>query len=332
MIILHCRFVYKSKKELKIMVKEKVLITGGAGYIGSVLTQHLLEKGYPVTCLDNLSFGYNSLLPCVSNSNFDFIYGDVRNRKLLEKVIPKFDVIIPLSAIVGAPQCDLNPVDAKLINRDSVISINAIRSAGQKIVYPTTNSGYGTTTGEIYCTEATPLNPISLYGITKVEAEQNLLNSDKEAITLRLATVFGMSPRMRTDLLVNNFVLKALTDSYLVIYEKKFKRNYVHIRDVARCFEHCIENYESMKNNPYNVGLDSANLSKEELAEKVKGHIPKLDITYKEIDNDPDKRNYIVSNKKLMNTGFECIYDLDYGIEELIKGYGLMFKKEVFKQ
>jgi nucleoside-diphosphate-sugar epimerase len=309
------------------MTKEKVLITGGAGYIGSVLTEHLLKEEYPVTCLDNLSFGQNSLLHLVSDSNFNFIYGDVRNRKLLEKVIPNFDVIIPLSAIVGASQCDSNPVDAELINRDSVIAMNDIRSTKQKIIYPTTNSGYGTTTGEVYCTEETPLNPISLYGRTKADAEKNLLNSDKDAVTLRLATVFGMSPRMRTDLLVNNFVLKALTDSYLVIYEKDFKRNYIHVKDIARCFEHCIKNFDLMKNNPYNVGLDSANLSKEELAEKVKKRIPKLDITYKEIDNDPDKRNYIVSNDKIMNTGFKCKYDLDYGIEELIKGYGILLKK-----
>jgi len=312
MIILHYIFVYKRKKELKIMAKEKVLITGGAGYIGSILTEHLLEEGYSVTCLDNLSFGHNSLLHLINKPHFSFIYGDVRNRKLLEKVIPNFDVIIPLSAIVGAPQCDSNPVDAELINKDSVITMNFIRNPNQKIIFPTTNSGYGTTTGDLYCTEETPLNPISLYGITKSEAEKNLLNSHKDAITLRLATVFGMSPRMRTNLLVNDFVLKALTDGYLVIYEKYFKRNYVHIKDVARCFNHCIENYESMKNNAYNLGLDSANFSKEELAEKVKDHIPKLDITYREIDNDPDKRNYIVSNKKLMNTGFECKYDLDY--------------------
>jgi nucleoside-diphosphate-sugar epimerase len=309
------------------MVKEKVLITGGAGYLGSVLTKHLLDKDYSVTCLDNLSFVNTSLLHLTNNPKFNFIYGDVRDRRTLEETLPNFDVIIPLSAIVGAPQCDANPVDAKLINRDSIIAMNNIRSNNQKIVYPTTNSGYGTTTGEIYCTEETPLNPISLYGVTKVEAEKNLLESDKGAITLRLATVFGVSPRMRTDLLVNTFVLKALSDKYLVIYEKDSKRNYVHIRDVARCFEHCIKNYESMKNNPFNVGLDGANLSKQELAEKVKEHIPYLDITYKDIDNDPDKRNYIVSSEKIMKTGFECKYGLDYGIEELIKGYSLLLKK-----
>jgi len=314
------------------MEKERVLITGGGGYIGSVLTEHLLNKEYNVTCLDNLTFGYNSLLHLVNKKNFNFIYGDVRDEKLLEKIIPDFDTIIPLAAIVGAPQCDLNPIDAKLINKKAVIDINKIMRANQKIIYPTTNSGYGTTTGEIFCTEETPLNPVSLYGKTKVEAEQSLLNSNKDAITLRLATVFGMSPRMRTDLLVNNFVFNAVKDGYLVIYEKDFKRNYVHIKDVARCFEHCIENYELMKNKAYNVGLDSANLSKEELAEKVKEYIPKLDITYKEIDKDPDKRNYIVSNKRLIDSGFECKNDLDYGIPEIIKGYNLMYGNSIFKQ
>lgn len=309
------------------MKKEKVLITGGAGYIGSVLSEHLLNEGYPVTCLDNLTFGGNSLMHLAGREDFNFIYGDVRNEGLLKKVIPQYDVIIPLSAVVGFPACNQNPVDAVLVNRDSVINMNNIRSNNQKIIYPTTNSGYGTTSGDLYCTEETPLNPISLYGKTKAEAEKNLLESDKDAITFRLATVFGMSPRMRTDLLVNDFVHKGLKDGYLVIYEKDFKRNYIHIKDIARCFEHGIEEYEHMKNKPYNVGLNEANLSKQELAEKVKEYIPKLDITYKEIDNDPDKRNYIVSNERLMNTGFKCKYDLDYGIKELIKGYNLMLKR-----
>ncbi|MEM0465191.1 MAG: SDR family oxidoreductase [Candidatus Pacearchaeota archaeon] len=314
------------------MIKESVLITGGAGYIGSVLSEHLLNRGYKVTVLDNLSFGYNSLIHLITNSNFEFIYGDVRDEKILKKIVPIYDVIIPLAAIVGAPQCDLNPIDAKLINRDSVILINEIREKNQKLIYPNTNSGYGTTTGEIYCTEETPLKPISIYGKTKCEAEEAIVNSKKDYIVLRLATVFGISPRMRTDLLVNYFVFKAISDGYIVIYEKDFKRNYIHVKDVARCFEHCILNFDSMKNNIYNVGLDSANLSKQELAEKIKEYFPKFDITYKEINKDPDKRNYIVSNKKLINSGFTCKYDLNYGIEELKKGYNLIFKKEVFRQ
>lgn len=314
------------------MKKESVLITGGAGYIGSVLSEHLLSEGYKVTVVDNLCFGYNSLIHLITNPDFEFIFGDVRDEEMLKKIVPDFDVIIPLAAIVGAPQCELNPVDARLINRDAVIAINNIRRPEQKLIFPNTNSGYGTTTGEIFCTEETPLNPISIYGKTKCEAEKALLYSGKGAIVLRLATVFGMSPRMRTDLLVNHFVFKAASDGYIIIYEKDFKRNYVHVKDVARCFLHCIKNYESMKNQAYNVGLDSANLSKQELAETIKKYFPKFDITYKDISKDPDKRNYIVSNQKLIATGFTCKYSISYGIEEMKKGYNLMFKKEVFRQ
>ena len=314
------------------MNDEKVLVTGGAGYIGSVLIGQLLEEGYNVTCLDNLSFGYNSLIHLITNPNFQFIYGDVRDEELLKKIVPEFDVIIPLAAIVGAPQCDLNPIDAKLINTDAIIMLNKIRTSKQKLIYPNTNSGYGTTDGQLHCTEETPLMPISIYGKTKCAAENHLLNSGKDVIILRLATVFGVSPRMRTDLLVNHFVFKAASDGYLVVFEKDFKRNYIHVKDAARCFIHCIENFERMKNKAYNVGLDSANLSKQELVEKIKKYYPNFDITYKEIGKDPDKRNYIVSNKRIMESGFKCIFDLDYGIEELKKAYYLMFKKEVFRQ
>ncbi len=314
------------------MEKEKVLITGGAGYIGSVLTEHLLEKGYNVTVLDNLSFGYNSLIHLINNPDLEFIYGDARDEETMKELIPKFDVLIPLAAIVGAPQCNLNPVDATLLNRDAVIFMNKIKEPRQKLIYPNTNSGYGTTTGDVHCTEETPLNPISVYGKTKCEAENELLKSKKGVVVLRLATVFGMSPRMRTDLLVNNFVFQAASDGYIVVFEKDFKRNFIHVKDVARCFLHCIQNFDKMKNNAYNLGLDSANLSKQELVEKIKKYYPHFDITYKEIGRDVDKRNYIVSNKKLMGTGFECMFDLDYGIGELKKGYYLMFKKEVFRQ
>ena len=311
---------------------KKVLIFGGAGYIGCVLAEELLKKDYQVCCVDNLLFGYNSLVHLIPNPNFEFVYGDVRDIDFLKKMIPGYDVIIPLAAIVGAPQCDLNPVDARLINRDSVININNIRTNEQMLIYPNTNSGYGITSGDTYCTEETPLNPISIYGKTKCEAEESLFKSGKDVITLRLATVFGMSPRMRTDLLVNHFVFKAATDGYIVVFEKDFKRNYVHVKDVARCFIHCIENFDLMKNKTYNLGLDSANLSKKELCDLILKYFPKFDITYKEIGKDVDKRNYIVSNKRLMDSGFKCIYDLDYGIQELKKGYYLMFKKEVFRQ
>ncbi|MDO8460075.1 MAG: NAD(P)-dependent oxidoreductase [Nanoarchaeota archaeon] len=316
------------------MTKEKVLITGGSGYLGSVITGHLLESGFHVTCLDNLSLYQKSLFHYASHPDFEFIYGDARDKKLLEKIVPNFDIIIPLAAIVGMSACDAKPFDAKSINYDAIVLINNIRKPHQKLIYPTTNSGYGTKSGAIFCTEETPLEPISLYGTTKVDAEKHILEeakNGKPAITLRLATVFGVSPRMRTDLLVNDFVLKALRESYIIIYEKDFKRNYIHIKDVARCFEHCIKNFESMKNQAYNVGLDEANLSKAELAELIKKHIPKFEIVYMEVGEDPDKRNYIVSNEKIMKTGFKPLYNLDYGIKELIKGYSILLKNDPYK-
>ncbi len=306
------------------MSKEKVLITGGAGYVGSILTKHLLERGYYVTCLDDIRYNQKSLTFFVDNPNFNFIYGDARDEGLLEKIVPESDVIIPLAAIVGMPACERKSSDAVSINLDAISLINKIRSKHQKLIFPTTNSGYGTKSGEIHCTEETALEPISLYGKTKCEAEKLLLNSDKDSIVLRLATIFGFSPRMRTDLLVNDFVFKAMSDGYIVIYQKDFKRNYIHIKDIARCFEHCIQNFDSMKRQVYNVGLSNANLSKAELAEKIKSYIPNFDITFKEVGQDPDKRNYIVSNEKIEKTGFKPIFSLDYGIEELIKGYNLL--------
>ncbi|MEK6825525.1 MAG: NAD(P)-dependent oxidoreductase [Nanoarchaeota archaeon] len=313
---------------------QKVLITGGAGYLGSIITGHLLEKGFAVTCLDNLSHKQKSLLHYATNPQFRFIYGDVRNRELLIKILPEFDIIIPLAAIVGMPACDARPLDATSINYEAIVLINELRSSKQKVIYPTTNSGYGTKSGETYCTEETPLEPISLYGRTKSDAERYLLaaaKSGKEVITLRLATVFGISPRMRTDLLVNDFVIKAMRDGYVVMYEAHFKRNYIHIRDVARCFEHCIVNFEKMKNQTYNVGLDDANLSKMELAQKIKSYLPKFEIIPMEIGEDPDKRNYIVSNKKIMSTGFIPQVSLDEGIQELIRGYALLLKDDPYK-
>lgn len=311
--------------------KESVLITGGAGYLGSVLTGHLLEKGYKVTCLDNLLYdNRQSIFNYATNPNFEFVFGDTRNRELLRLVLEDKDVIIPLAAIVGMPACDAKPLEAESINRDAVFLINELRNHGQKIIFPNTNSGYGTKSGDVFCTEETPLEPISLYGKVKCEAEKYLLESEKDAITLRLATVFGLSPRMRIDLLVNDFVYKALTDGYIIIYQGDFKRNFIHIKDVARAFEHCIENFESMKNNAYNVGLEDANLSKADLAEKIKQYIPKFEIVYKEMGEDPDKRNYTVSNKKIMATGFRPEFSLDYGIKELIKGYNILLRNKPF--
>jgi nucleoside-diphosphate-sugar epimerase len=301
----------------------RVLVTGAAGYLGSVLCEHLLDAGYGVTALDTLMYGQNSLFHLCANPAFDFIEGDVRNEDLMQRLIKDADVIIPLAAIVGAPACKRDPGMTKSVNLEAVQLINRLRSPQQLVVYPNTNSGYGASTGDTYCTEDTPLDPISLYGQTKVQAELELLESPN-AITLRLATVFGTSPRMRLDLLVNHFVYTAITDGYLVIFEKDFKRNYVHIRDVADCMIYCIQNAEKMTGRPYNVGLDEANLSKEELALKVKEYVPNFYLHFAPIGSDPDKRNYIVSNQRLREAGFEAKRTLDDGIKELLKGYRMM--------
>jgi nucleoside-diphosphate-sugar epimerase len=238
-------------------------------------------------------------------------------------LVPKADVIVPLACIVGAPACARDPWLATSVNREAVLLANRLRSASQLIVYPTTNSGYGATTGEVHCTEETPLEPISLYGRTKVEAEEALLDSPN-AITLRLATVFGMSLRMRLDLLVNHFTYAAVTDGTIVIFEKDFKRNYIHLKDVADCFVHCIEHHAQMAGRPYNLGLDEANLSKQELAFKIKEYVPGFYIHFAEVGSDPDKRNYIVSNERLRAAGFTARRGLDAGIQELLVGYRML--------
>ena len=301
----------------------KVVITGGAGYLGSVLVEHLLKAGYRVTVLDQLMFSQQNLFHFCAEPNFDFVKGDVRNEPLMKDLIKDADVIIPLAAVVGAPACDLDPWMAESVNLDAVRMVKRLRSREQLIVYPNTNSGYGTKSGETFCTEDSELEPISLYGRLKVRAENELLQTPN-VITLRLATVFGVSSRMRIDLLVNHFVYAALTDRSIVIFEKDFKRNYIHIRDVADCFIHCIENPDKMSGNPYNAGLDDANYSKAELAEKIKSYIPDFYIHYAEIGTDPDKRNYIVSNRRLREAGFEAERSLDTGIRELIKAYKML--------
>ena len=300
-----------------------ILVTGGAGFLGSILCEHLLRDGYSVTVLDNLAHGQGSLFHLCAHEKFNFIRGDVRDEKTINQLIKNVDVIIPLAAVVGAPACDRDPWAATSVNLDAIRMINRLRSSAQWVIYPTTNSGYGTKSGDVFCTEETPLEPITLYGQTKVEAELELLNSPN-TITLRLATVFGVSPRMRIDLLVNHFVYAAITDSYIVIFEKDFKRNYVHIRDVADCFCYCIKNADKMKGRPYNVGLDAANLSKEQLALKVKDYVPNFFIHFSEVGSDPDRRNYIVSNQRLRESGFEAKRSIDDGIKELLKGYRML--------
>jgi len=304
-------------------MSEHVLITGGAGYLGSILCEHLLDAGFRVTALDALIYGEQNLNHLCADPNFNFVRGDARDEAVLKPLVEQADVIIPLAAIVGAPACDLDPYLATSTNRDAIALLCKLRNRGQLVIYPTTNSGYGTKTGDVYCTEESSLDPISLYGRSKVEAEELVLAAGN-SITLRLATVFGMSPRPRLDLLVNHFTYAAFFDGYLVIFEKDFKRNYVHIRDVADCFIHCIRNRAGMVGRPFNVGLDKANLSKEELALKIKEHLPRFYLHFSEVGSDPDKRNYVVSNQRLREAGFEARRSLDDGIRELIKGYHLL--------
>ncbi len=300
-----------------------VLVTGGAGYLGSILCERLLDSGFRVTAIDHLLYGQAHLFHLAANPDFEFIVGDARDEGLMGRCVREADVIIPLAAVVGAPACDRDPMLTRSVNLEAIRLVNRIRGAGQLVIYPTTNSGYGTQTGDVFCTEETPLQPISLYGQTKSQAEADLLESPN-VVTLRLATVFGMSPRMRLDLLVNHFTYAAVTDGYLVIFEKDFKRNYIHIRDVADCFLHCIVNSKHMVGRPYNVGLDAANLSKEELALKVKEFVPNFYVHFAPIGSDPDKRNYIVSNQRLRDAGFEAKRSLEFGIKELLKGYRMI--------
>ncbi len=301
---------------------EHVLVTGGLGYLGSILCEHLLDAGFRVTALDNLMYGTpeQGLYHLCAEPAFDFVKGDVRDEEVMRGLLRRADVVIHLAAVVGAPACDRDPALAWSVNLESVRLLQRLRSPRQLVIYPNTNSGYGTTTGEAYCTEDSPLRPISLYGQTKAEAEKVLLAA-ANTVALRLATVFGTSPRMRLDLLVNHFVHAACTEGYLVIFEKDFKRNFVHVRDVADCMLHVIGHAGAMTGRAYNLGLDAANLSKEELALKVKEYVPSFYLHFAPIGKDPDRRNYIVSNERLRQAGFAARRSLDDGIQELLKGY-----------
>jgi nucleoside-diphosphate-sugar epimerase len=303
---------------------QRVLVTGGLGYLGSILCEHLLHAGFQVTALDNLMYGagQQGLYHLCANASFEFIKGDVRDETVMKSALKDADVIIHLAAIVGATACERDPLLATSINLDAVRLLNHLRSPNHLVLYPNTNSGYGITEAETLCTEDSPLKPISLYGRTKVEAESVLLEK-RNTIAFRLATVFGMSPRMRLDLLVNHFVHAACKEGYLVIFEKHFKRNFVHIRDVSDCMLHGIANAGRMAGRAYNVGLDSANLSKAELALTIKKFVPSFYIHFAAIGQDPDKRNYIVSSERLRAAGFAAKRSLEDGIRELLKGYAM---------
>ena len=298
-----------------------VLITGGAGYIGSELVGYLINNHH-VTVLDSLMYDYTSLLRYTQNDRFNFVKGDVRNTKLLYQLMKKNDIILPLAALVGFPLCDDHPGDAKEVNYGINRYIAEHKSADQMVIYPCTNSGYGVSKDGSVCTELSPLNPVSLYGKTKVMAERAYQETEN-CVTFRLATVFGPSSRMRTDLLVNNFVLRALKDRLLVLYECEFMRNYVHVADVCRAFKFVLENWESCKNETYNVGNDALNMNKLQLAQKIQEHLP-LEIIKAEFTTDPDVRDYIVSSEKFYSKDFKCEYDLDEGIVQLIRAYAII--------
>ena len=300
---------------------QKVLITGGAGYLGSILTEVLLSKGYKVTVLDSLVYKQLSLTQFCHNKNFNLVVGDVRDSQLLSDLVETHDIIIPLAAIVGMPACKKDPQLTIDVNYEQIVDIVQFARFGQKILVPNTNSQYGSSDKVI--TEESPFNPLSLYAQTKCDAEKAVLDSGN-GISLRLATVFGVSYRQRMDLLVNDFVYRACTDEFLVLFESHFLRNYVHVRDVAKAFVHLIDNYETCNNNAFNVGLTSANMSKLQLAQKIQEYVPNLVIVEEQFKEDFDKRNYVVSNEKLEKTGWSCDFSLDAGIQELIQAYKMI--------
>jgi len=303
--------------------ERSILVTGGAGYLGSILVPELLAAGHRVTVLDNFMYLQNSLAAVCANPKFDVVNGDARSADTIRPLLKSADVIIPLAAIVGAPLCKKDPIAATTTNRDAIEMLCGMLSVEQRVIVPITNSGYGVGEKGKFCTEDSPLRPISLYGRDKVEAEKIVL-ARGNAISLRLATVFGMAPRMRIDLLVNDFVYRAINDRFVVLFEAHFKRNYIHIRDVARAFIHAMDKFEEMKGRPYNVGLSNANLSKAELCARIKLQVPGFQYIEAPIGEDPDKRDYIVSNARIEATGYGPAYLLDDGIGELIKGFRMI--------
>ena len=303
----------------------KILVTGGAGYLGSILVPLLLGEGHEVTVLDNFMYRQTSLLDCCYHTDLTVIRGDVRDERILGELVPQADAIFPLACLTGAPICARDPYAARVVNYDAVKAIADMKTPSQLLMFPSTNSGYGVGQPDIYCDEDTPLRPISLYGRLKVEIEKSLLDKG-DCVTFRFATLFGVSPRMRLDLLVNDFTYRAVVDHFIVLFEPHFKRNYLHVRDAARAFIHALDNYDAMKGRPYNVGLSDANLSKWELCECISRHVPEFFFTPGEMGQDPDKRNYIVSNRRIEATGFKPSLNLDVGIQELIRAYQVLRK------
>ena len=300
-----------------------ILLTGGAGYLGAVMVPALLAAGHRVTVLDNFLFKQNSLAAVCADPAFDVVRGDARDAAVLRPLVAKADIVIPLAALVGAPMCDADRIAAQSTNFDAVRTLLDLLSPQQRVLMPVTNSGYGVGEQGQFCTEESPLKPLSLYGRSKVAAEAAVLDRGN-ALSFRLATVFGMSPRMRIDLLVNDFVYRALYDRAIILFEPHFKRNFIHIRDVARAFLHGIAQFETMRDRPYNLGLSDANLSKWELCERIQAQLPDFAFLEAPIGEDPDKRDYIVSNARIEETGFQPAYSLDAGIAELIKGYRML--------
>lgn len=304
-----------------------ILITGGAGYIGSILTPMLLADGHQVTVYDNFMYNQTPLLDCCHYPTLTVLRADVRERELLKSHVAKADVILPLACLTGAPLCKKDPDTARAVNLEAVKYIDSIKSKQQILIFPCTNSGYGVGQEGIHCDENTPMRPVSLYGKLKVELESHLLQRG-ECTTFRFATVFGVAPRMRLDLLVNDFTYRAVNDRAVVLFEPHFKRNYLHVRDAARAFIHVIANYCKMKGQPYNVGLSEANLSKQELCDQIHKQLPDFHYLISEIGEDPDKRNYIVSNDKIEATGYKTSVGLQAGLSELIKGFQIIKRNQ----
>ena len=300
-----------------------ILVTGGAGYLGSTLVPALLAAGHRVTVLDSFMFRQTSLNHVCHDPRFSVVKGDIRVQSVLAPLLKKADIVIPLAALVGAPMCNADPVGARTINHDAILMMLGMLSRHQQVLMPTTNSAYGSGDDQNHCTEESELRPISLYAREKVAIERELMQREN-AISLRLATVFGMSPRMRVDLLVNDFTHRAVHDRFVVLFEGDFKRNYIHVRDVARAFMHGIAQFESMRGQIYNVGLTEANVSKRELCEHIRAHVPEFVVLDAPVGKDPDQRNYIVSNAKLERTGFRPTTSLDAGIQELVKGFTML--------